>query len=60
MNEIKVDIPHCYLWMTDGYHDRDKLFKEYVQGYIQCYYPHLEYKKISGMKAICERRQNNG
>ncbi|WP_338788779.1 hypothetical protein [Metabacillus sp. FJAT-53654] len=52
----EVDIPFEFLWMTDGYHDRGKLFKEYVEGYIKNYFPHLEFVKIEGMKAICERR----
>lgn len=57
---IVVHIPHDYLWMTAGYHDRGKLFKQYVEGYIQNYFPHLKLIKIDGMKAICERRDKNG
>lgn len=60
MDKVEVDIPHCYLWMTDGYYDRAELFKAYVQGYVQLNFPHLEFLKIEGMKAICGRRLNNG
>lgn len=55
-----VYIPDCYLWMTEGYHSRSKLFKQYVEGYIRNYNPQLKLIKIDGMKAICERRYLHG
>ncbi|MED4455935.1 hypothetical protein [Metabacillus fastidiosus] len=51
---IIVPIPHSYVWLTEGYHDRPKLFKQYVAGYVQSIgYQLIE---INGMNAICERR----
>ncbi|XQY90673.1 hypothetical protein ACNRWW_14195 [Metabacillus sp. HB246100] len=52
----EVVIPDCYLWMTEGYPDREKLFKQYVEGYIKNNFSHLEFKKIVGMKAICKKK----
>ncbi|MGG3803131.1 hypothetical protein [Metabacillus fastidiosus] len=48
-----VPIPHCYVWLTEGYHDCPKLFKEYVEGYVQSIgYQLIE---IKGMDAICKK-----
>lgn len=49
-------IPHCYLWMTEGYERRGELFKGYVKAYIETTYPEFLLIKIEGMKAICQRR----
>lgn len=54
--KCEVLIPEIYVWMTEGYDDRGKLFKRYVEGYLKKSYPHLKLIKIVGMKAICERR----
>ena len=53
---MEVTIPHDYLWMTEGYKNRGKLFKQYVEGYIKNNFPDLELEKIVGMKAICKRK----
>nr|WP_309101694.1 hypothetical protein [Fredinandcohnia onubensis] len=54
--DISIPIPHCYLKMTEGLNERGKLFKGYVQGYINKSYPELEINKIEGMEAICKRK----
>jgi len=54
--EIPISIPYCYVWMTEGCHDRSRLFKKYVSKWIKRSHPELHMKHIKGMKAICERR----
>lgn len=54
--EIELTIPEHYVWMTEGYKNRTKLFKQYVDGYIRNSYPNLTLVRIEKMKAICERR----
>ncbi|WP_342515581.1 hypothetical protein [Sutcliffiella sp. FSL R7-0096] len=56
-HNIKVVIPSCYVWMTEGLPDRGKLFKRYVQGYMALYYPGYELEKISGMHAQLRKIQ---
>jgi hypothetical protein len=56
-NLIKIDIPPAYLHITAGYKNRGKLFKRYVDGYIERSYPELRLIRIEGMKALCERKE---
>jgi len=51
-----VDIPDCYVWMTEGARNRPSLFKRYVIGYLKITHPELELIKIDGMKAVCKKR----
>lgn len=51
-----VPIPYCYVWLTKGYHDRKKLFRQYVQGYIKKNEPDLQLVRIEGMEAICTKK----
>ncbi|SDI87638.1 hypothetical protein SAMN05216352_113126 [Alteribacillus bidgolensis] len=53
----KIPIPVFYVVLTKGSRDRGRLFKQYVQGYIKMNHPEMEFKKIEGMYAICERRE---
>lgn len=54
---IEVIIPDIYVWMTEGASNRGALFKSYVEGYIRKAHPELQFLRIEGMKAICERRE---
>lgn len=55
--KYKIPIPDCYIWMTEGYENRGRLFKKYVHYYIKKSYPEIELVKIQGMTAICERKE---
>jgi hypothetical protein len=59
VTEERVPIPYCYVWMTEGYNERGKLFKQYVTGYIKSNFPGLTLVKIEGMTAICEVLPND-
>jgi hypothetical protein len=56
-HKIEVGIPEEYLWMTAGYRNREKMFRAYVKGYISQNYPKLQFVRIQGMIAICERKE---
>lgn len=56
--EYKIPIPSCYVWMTQEHANRAVVFKEYVKGYIAKSFPEMQLKRISGMTAICERRND--
>ncbi|MGG3642006.1 hypothetical protein ABES38_11610 [Bacillus gobiensis] len=51
-----VPIPYCYVWLTEGYHDRKNLFRQYVQGYIKKNEPDLLFVRIEGLTAICKKK----
>ncbi|MGG3571081.1 hypothetical protein ABES80_01075 [Bacillus gobiensis] len=51
-----VPIPYCYVWLTEGYHDRKKLFRAYIQGYLNNNEPGLQLVRIEGMTAICKKK----
>ncbi|MGG3665191.1 hypothetical protein [Bacillus gobiensis] len=51
-----VQIPYCYVWLTEGYQDRKKLFRQYVQGYIKKNEPDLQLVRIEGLTAICKKK----
>jgi hypothetical protein len=51
-----VPIPSHYVWMTAGYQERAKLFKRYVEDYVKNNFPDLEFIRIAGMTAICQRK----
>ncbi len=53
---IKVGIPFCYKWMTEGAPNRAQLFRDYVEGYLRTNEPGLRLVRISGMTALCERK----
>ncbi|WBL16416.1 hypothetical protein [Sutcliffiella sp. NC1] len=57
-HELKVSIPSCYLWLTEGNTNRPELFKRYVNGYVNRYYPDYELVKISGMQAIIKPKND--
>ena len=52
-----VNIPSCYVWMTQDSADRAALFRRYVIGYLAVAHPDLQLVRISGMKAICARKE---
>ncbi|WP_157911711.1 hypothetical protein [Alteribacter populi] len=54
--EIKIILPHHYVWMTDGANDRPRLFRKYIERYLAKSNPELKLIKIEGMTAICEKR----
>lgn len=56
MNRRKVAISYCYVWMTEGYEKRAKMFKNYVSGYVKNTNPGWELEKIEGMKAIIVKK----
>ncbi|AVO22609.1 hypothetical protein ACTHHL_12095 [Aeribacillus composti] len=58
MNKFQnsVDIPDCYVWLTEGARNRPSLFKRYVIGYLKITHPELELIKIDGMKAVCKKK----
>ncbi|GIN67644.1 hypothetical protein J41TS2_30650 [Bacillus sonorensis] len=53
---IKVTIPFCYKWLTEGAPNRAKLFRTYVEGYLRTSEPNLYLVRISGMTALCNRK----
>ncbi|AST93033.1 hypothetical protein BC6307_18100 [Sutcliffiella cohnii] len=56
--ELKVSIPSCYVWITEGNTKRAELFKRYVAGYVNRYNPGYELVKISGMQAIIKPKND--
>ncbi|PRS09021.1 hypothetical protein C6X95_18500 [Bacillus pumilus] len=54
-HSIRVPIPFCYVWMTEGAPNRSELFRNYVEGYIKRTEPNLQLVRIDGMTALCER-----
>lgn len=53
---IEADIPPVFLHLTKDHKDRGRVFKQYVLSYLEVAYPEYRLVKISGMKAICEKR----
>jgi len=53
---IKVAIPFCYKWMTEGASNRAELFRAYVEGYLRASEPNLYLVRISGMTALCKQK----
>lgn len=58
-HKLKVPIPYCYVWLTEGNTNRAELFKRYVKDYIQRYYPGFELEKIKGMQAIIKAKESS-
>lgn len=54
---IEADIPPVFLHLTKDHKDRGRVFKEYVVAYFETALPEYRVVKISGMKAICERKR---
>ncbi|SFM44376.1 hypothetical protein SAMN04488054_15121 [Salibacterium qingdaonense] len=56
--QYRIPIPGSYVGLTKDCEDRGRLFKQYVQGYINKTYPEMKLLKIEGMTAICEKKNS--
>lgn len=58
MIEIKIAIPHCYVWMAQVNENPKELFRSYVASYVRNTSPGWRLVRIEKMYAVISREKH--